>query len=136
MHAQIIQLKNLVGKHHLHVDSDNQKKDGLIHVRFHVENKIWELFIEDEYNDLDTNNQIISAYLVLLALDNYKCEKDFTDWCRTYNLDSGSAFWLNYYKDLAIKIPEIESIIGKIDPIIPALDYTLRSGAFMELKNL
>lgn len=136
MYQELVKLNDLIQKHQLSVEFNEIKRGNLLEVIFRTGRSQWLLFIEDECGDFDINNQSLCAYLVLKSLDDYKGLSDFLAWTNFYYLKANDGFWLQYYRDLAGIVREIENEIGVIDPFINGMDYELRSGAFDALVRL
>ncbi len=126
-------LQNLQQKHQLGVAHADSLRDEVIRVVFSAGERNWEIYIYDEFHDFNIERQLLCVYLALRALDDYNQETDFLTWCYSYRLDATESYWLNYYRGLGDIVKQIEAIIGPIDPIIPQLDYELRSGAYSAL---
>ncbi len=107
--------------------------EELIAVEFSAGNKTWNLFIKDEYDDFDTDNQLVCIYLCLRALEDFDDCDDLNEWCKMYGIKPYSNVVTGYYKQLRKTYQEIKSTIKTIDPCISANDYELRTGAYHEL---
>ena len=135
-YTEIEQLVALQKKYGLSVASKGTVKDRMILVDFAADGKSWPLYIEDEYNDFDSEKQLLCIFLTLRALEDFQESSDFTDWCKQSFLDASNPDWLTYYKELGYRHTEIEETIGPIDSFINSLDYQLRSGAFSALVDI
>lgn len=107
------------------LDSDDKFFFSVI---FSINNKSWNIYVYDEYEDFDESKPLISFYLTLVALDEYWISEDYLEWCLGYGLDSKENKWLEHFRDLATIYREIEGILGKVDQCISNYDYTLRTG--------
>lgn len=107
--------------------------EELIAVEFSAGGKSWNLFIKDEYDDFDTDNQLVCIYLCLRALEDYSDCEDVNDWCKMYSIRPHSNVITNYHKQLRKTYQEIKAVIKNIDPCISAYDYEMRGGAYNEL---
>lgn len=101
-------------------------------ILFQIGENSWELYCDDEYEDLSESSTFMNVFLALRELQIYKEEDDFITWS---NQNNGSHL-LNYYQTLAKSIIEIESLIGEINPFFSDYDYQMRTGSIIELIEL
>ena len=106
--------------------------DEMLQVTLRSKNKEWNLFIENEYDDFDINNQPVCIYLTLRALDDYRIEGDYKSWIGYFSLENNE-HWKNYYEYLGNACNEIEALWGEIDTFIKDEDYLMCDGAYVEL---
>lgn len=111
----------------------NSENPYFFPVLFSINDKSWQIFIDDEYKHFNPDNSLICLYLILSALEEYKESSDYLQWCKFNNLNASNLNWLDYYKDLETTYLEIESELGEIDACISDYDYTLRTGVTEEL---
>ena len=97
--------------------------------------KTFNMFVEDEYNDFQIENPLLSLSLVLRELEIYKEEDDFLAWCKSQILSSSNSLVLNYYKTLDNIYNDIEMIMGSISNPISSWDFEMNSGAVQELRK-
>ena len=102
-------------------------------VDLYIGKQSWPILIDDEYNDLREDRQLMALYLVLRELEIYQNEPDFLKWCMHNGSDSSDFYLLEYYRSLGRAIYTIEKLIGQIDSRISSLDYELRTGTIHEL---
>ncbi len=98
-----------------------------------IQQSSWTILIDDEYDDLKEESQLMCLYLILRELEIYQSETDFLTWCNQNGSNAANSMLLQYYKDLGKTTLEIESILGSIDSQITDLDYQLRTGIIEEL---
>ncbi|WP_406683154.1 hypothetical protein N1F78_10715 [Seonamhaeicola sp. MEBiC1930] len=116
------------------VDSIDNKPDAFW-VTITISGNSWNIFIDDEYQHFNNEKPLINLYLTLVALEIYKASDDFLVWCREQVIDDTIIKWLDYYKSLNKTYREIESILGKIDSVVPYFDYSLQTGVGKALLN-
>ena len=107
--------------------------EGLKCAEIQIGEKSWVILVDDEYDDLIQERQLMCFFLVLRELEIYQSESDFLRWCSQNGWDPKDSKLLYYYKQLGKTVLEIESIIGEIDSKISGLDYELRTGVIDEL---
>ncbi|GAB5564989.1 MAG: hypothetical protein Wins2KO_20520 [Winogradskyella sp.] len=108
-------------------------KSGVFFVKLTILSQSWNILIDDEFGDFTSKNPIFNWFLVLYALETYKESQDVLEWSNEYNVNPVNL--LEYYKELATILNEIEAIIGEIDPLISSFDYTLRTGIINALLD-
>lgn len=104
-------------------------------VELRLKGQSWLLYIEDEYGDFSTRNQLACLFLVLRSLEDYAESEDYLSWCLHYGLNASDNQWLDYFLGLEWLHREIKEAIGKIEPGISSWDYQLRSGAYQALMQ-
>lgn len=102
-------------------------------VDFIIGEQSWPILIDDEYNDLREDRQLMALFLVLRELEIYQSEPDFLKWCMQNGSDPADFHLLEYYRSMGRSMYAIEKIIGTIDSHISSLDYELRTGIIREL---
>lgn len=91
-----------------------------------INNKSWEIYVDDEYQDFDKNN-LVAFYLTLNALEQYRDDPDFLVWAKENYIDASNSKWLSYYKSIDTIINEIEGILGEINSQISYYDYSMHT---------
>ncbi len=135
-YPEVNQLIKLQKDYNLSVESLSTEITDFQQVRFYIGKQSWDVYIDNEYHDFNTDKPLVCIYLVLSALEDYSDADDFLQWCRHLGLNASDQKWLDYFRQLARSYNEIEKILGKIDSFINPLDYQLRSGAFSVLSSL
>ncbi len=103
-------------------------------IKLSIATHSWDLYIEDEYQEFETNS-LIKLFLTLRALEDYEEASDYAHWCRLLRL-APSPKWEAYYAYLTTAYSAISGILGKVDSFIPSLDYQLKSGDYYYLLRL
>ena len=104
-------------------------------VVFSLEDKSFNLFVDDDYSDLKYNNHLLTLYLVLRELDYYSDSSDYILWCKEHLLEPENKQVISYYRSLGSNYRDIEKILGKIDSQISDYDFELNAGAAQELRS-
>lgn len=103
---------------------------------FQVDGQKWRLLIEDEFDELESDNQVLKLFLVLSSLEGYEEAADFLEWARDSEQDAADSEVLEYFRSLDKIVPEIKSALGGINPFITSYDYHMNAGAAKALRNL
>ena len=103
-------------------------------VSLQIRDTLIELFVADEYGDLNESNQLLSLCLVLRELEQYQEAGDYLVWCRYNSLDPSDEQVRAYHMDLRFLSRNIESLLGEIDSCISNLDFELNAGAVQWLR--
>lgn len=101
-----------------------------------LNNTIFIIFIDDEYNDVNVANQLMCFFLILRELEIYNDSTDYLDWCKQNGINANEEQLRQYYITLAIIYPKIEKILGKIDSCISSMDYQLSTGIVQKLRGI
>lgn len=107
--------------------------EKFILVAFSIDDRSWNVYIDDEYNDYSDDNALMNLFLILSSLEDYNESKDYLTWCKQYGIDASELHWLDYYKSLGVIYAEIKSSLGLINPCISSIDYQLRTGVIKSL---
>ncbi len=138
-YPEIQALQQLHTDHRIHIAviQDQYLGDKQDHpkVRCILNDRSFELYVDDEYSDLAIGNPLLSLCLVLRELETFQEEEDLLRWSNSKSLNPGSPAVLNYYKKLSKIYAEIEQELGKIDSQISDLDFQLNAGAVQILRT-
>lgn len=104
-------------------------------VSLQIRDNLYELFVADEYNDLDESNQLLSFCLVLRELEQYQEAGDYLAWCRYNSLDPSDEQVRAYHMNLRFLWRNIESLLGGVDSCIRNMDFELNAGAAQWLRK-
>jgi len=115
---------------------ENPKLISSAWVKFAVNGKSWTILVDDEFDDLQTDNEVLALFMVLLSLQGYQRSNDFLEWCLDFELDASNAEMLELYRSLEKYVPEIEKELGGLDPYITSFDFHMNAGATEGLRNL
>lgn len=115
---------------------DLPNKGSSMWVNFQVDNQSWDLLIEDEFEELESDNQALRLFLVLSSLEGYEEAADFLEWARDSEQDAADSEVLEYFRSLEKIVSEIKNALGSINPFISSYDYHMNAGAAKALRNL
>lgn len=132
MFPELSQFYRFINDQEVSVSYTGKIVDELLSVTLKSKDKEWNLFIENEYDDFDVNNQPVCIYLVLRALDDFRIEANFKNWSGYFSLEHND-HWKGYYAYLGKAYAEIETLWGSIDTFIKDDDYLMCDGAYVEL---
>lgn len=104
-------------------------------VVFRIGSTSYNIYIDDEFNDLRIGNSLLNLCLVLRSLEIYEDTDDYLQWCTELGIDSSDNIARAYHMGLRTMYSEIESRIGKIDSCISDFDFELNAGAAQELRR-
>ena len=104
-------------------------------VEFQLAGKQFEIFIDDEFDDLRKNYPLLNLCLVLRELEGYAWADDLLIWCQERFLDPADPQVLDAYRELGKTYQAIESIIGTIDPFVTDWDFEMNAGAAQALRR-
>lgn len=136
-YAEIEYLKQYFRRNFISIEKDkNTNSSHFTPVKLKIDSKVWEILVDDEYDDFNAKNQLMCLFLVFSSLEMYAESSDYFDWCKQNGLNSSDREWLEYYKELEIVYQEIENRIGKIDSCISPYDYSLRTGVAKRLASM
>ncbi|MBL4604318.1 MAG: hypothetical protein JKY02_01210 [Flavobacteriaceae bacterium] len=104
-------------------------------VEFTLDKKIFNFYVEDEYEDIRYNYPLLNLCLVLRELEFYAESTDYLIWCEERYFDPKNKDILAHFRNLGTIYREVEKIIGKIDSSISDWDFEMGSGASWELRK-
>ena len=135
----LLNIQNFITSNQIEVQTSTNKiiSKNLIPIELRANNNLYIVHIDDEYDDLMFNNNLLNAILVFRELANINDSLDFLEWCKTHRLDPNSSMLLNYYQHICKKIENISSLFPEntIDYFISDLDFQLNSGAIQLLRK-
>ena len=107
-------------------------------LELNLDNNIYIIYVDDEYNDVNEANQLMCFFLILRELEIFNDSTDYLNWCKQLgvNLIAYDQKLRAYYNSLKISYSEIEKALGKIDSCISSLDYQLSTGVVKKLRSM
>ena len=105
-------------------------------VRFELSGQKFELFVDDEYDDLRKNYPLLNLCLVLRELEGYDYARDYEIWCQERFLDPKNAQVKANYTHLAKVYASVKRILGKVDGQVSDYDFELNAGAAQKLRRV
>ena len=138
-YLEIEQLEDLIKLHSIEVETQPgiflTGDESYTAVKFRIGNHIHELFVFDEYDDLELNNPPLSLCLVLRELETYRDAEDFLVWCKEQGLEPGNDAARSYHMGLNSIYKRVIEVLGPIDSALSDLDFQLNSGAAQYLRS-
>ena len=138
-HPNITALNKLYLKHKASVDVSPSillcDRPDYRRVSLTISNRLFTLFVDDEYEDFKYNYPLLNFCLVLRELEDYKDADDFLMWCAERHFDASDRKLKDYFIDLGNTFTEIESILGGINSFIPNMDFELSMGEVYILRS-
>lgn len=139
-YPEIDRLKTLWLKHAVKTKTDRgqllQGKSYYPKVQFTLGGQNFELFVDDEYDDLERNTPLLSFCLILRELEGYAYTPDYEVWCQERSLDPNAEDAYQAFKQLEKVYGKVKSILGKIDSQISDFDFELNAGAAQALRKI
>ena len=105
-------------------------------LELNLNNSIFTIYIDDEYNDVNEANPLLCFFLILRELEIYNDSTDYLNWCKQVGVNADDEQLRQYYITLGTSYKKIEKILGEIDSCISSLDYQLSTGAIKKLRGL
>jgi len=139
-YPEIAALAEINHKFKVAIEVINEKylagKDYYPAIRITLQNKSFDLFVDDEYEDLEMGNHLLSLCLVLRELEAYQDADDFLIWCKQNAFPPSNIEVQNYHRSLGAIYREVEKIIGKVDSKVSDYDFELNAGAAQALRGM
>lgn len=104
-------------------------------VEFQIRNKVFKLFVDDEFDDLKLNKTPLSLCVDLREIEGVSIEGPYPNWCKALNLDASNAEVPSHYDNLQKVSKELKTQVGSFDSTISDYDFTLNAGAAQELRE-
>lgn len=95
----------------------------------------FDLFVDDEYDDLRKNYPLLNLCLVLRELEGYALADDYLVWCQERFFDPGDERIRSNYTRLGEVYGTVESILGNIDSHVSDFDFEMNAGAAQRLRK-
>lgn len=92
--------------------------------------------VEDEYDDLHIDSELLHLILVLREIETIDTSTDFLDWCHQLDLNASNHQLLVYYNEMTSKLSDFNKLFddGKITSFITDLDFQLNAGGIQILR--
>ena len=104
-------------------------------VVFKLAGKTFELYVDDEYDDLKNNYPLLNLCLVLRELEGYAWADDLLVWSMERGLDPGDPQVLNFYRELGRIYTDVAAILGKVESFVSDWDFEMNAGAAQALRR-
>lgn len=111
--------------------------EGVFDATLLIKNNSYLVLIQDEYNDLEIQNPLLHAVLVLREWEIIDDSIDYLDWCKAQGYPTKSEYLRQYYQDAVSKLSQISNYFegGNITSFISDLDFQLNAGAVQFLRK-
>jgi hypothetical protein len=137
-YAEITKLQDLRSQHNIEIRATEELlcgRDDLRKVVITVKQRPFNIYVDDEYQDLAIDNPDLHLCLVLRALEDFKDAEDFLIWCQRLYIDPTDSTARQYHMDLNSVYARIASHIGTVDSYISNSDFELNAGAVQKLRQ-
>lgn len=140
LYPEITKLNRFIAKYNCHCKLPNgalKHYGDLIRADFTINNTLFTVYLDDEYDDVSLNNSALLVLLALRSLEHIQDTTDYLQWCNQLFLDPDAPELLEYYK-AATRFCEQLIILfdgGKIESFISDLDFELNAGAAQYLRK-
>ena len=104
-------------------------------VNFEIGGKSFQIFVDDEYDDLRYNYPLLNLCLVLRELEGYVYANGYEIWCQERFLNKEDEQVTQSYKHIANTYQEVAQIIGEIKSYVTDFDFELNAGAAQRLRR-
>lgn len=138
-YPEINNIQNFITSNKVYINKTNSEqidnKLKPLHLRIGKSTHI--VHVDDEYEDLRYNNNLLNFVLVFRELELINETTDFLDWCKQQALNATNDKLLNYYKDTVKLLPGINDYFPnkKLTSFISDLDFQLNAGAIQCLRK-
>ena len=100
-----------------------------------ISGKEFQLYLDDEYRDLEVGNPLLDLCLVLRELEDYAFHDDYLVWCTAKGLDSSNESVRAYHMGLRKTYTQVKAVIGQIKSYVSDYDFELNAGAAQALRE-
>ncbi|MBO6515350.1 MAG: hypothetical protein JJ975_02265 [Bacteroidia bacterium] len=104
-------------------------------VKCTINNEPFNIYVDNEYDDLQLRSNLLSFCMVLRSLENYALSADYLQWCNEHALVVNNHKNRDYYMSLGGVYRRVQESIGTIDSCISDFDFELNAGAAQYLRN-
>ncbi len=136
-YPEIAALKKFISDYNVHIQPQTTSPilQTLIPLSVQIANHKFTVYVQDEYDDLTTNNLTIYTLLVLRELELIEDSTDYLNWCHMQCINASTESLRSYYQEITKYIPKLYPNFNtnKITSFISDLDYQLNSGAMQWL---
>lgn len=138
-YAEIAKLQDLRSQHDIEIfvtDVLLCHRDDLRKVVMTIKQRPYEIYVDDEYQDLIIDNPDLHLCLVLRSLEDFQDADDFLTWCQRLYIDPADSTARQYHMNLNSVCARITAHIGTIDSFISNSDFELNAGAAQKIRQL
>ncbi len=105
----------------------------LVHVT--IAGQHFNVFVDDEYDDLRYNYPLLNLCLVLRELEGYALATEYEIWCQERLLDSANPQVKENHKHLATVYKAVTQLLGEVNSHVTDYDFELNAGAAQRLRR-
>lgn len=111
--------------------------EGVFSCTVIINTSFYQVFIQDEYQDLKIKNTLLHAVLALREWEIIDESTDYLDWCLQQGFPTNNEVLRHYYQETAAKLPQISRYFKdtKLTSFISDLDFQLNAGAAQFLRS-
>ncbi|MDC8005041.1 hypothetical protein POV27_13345 [Aureisphaera galaxeae] len=137
-YPEIEALKAFIEKHSVTAKNSNSERilEGLLPVYFEMGRIAVEIQVQDEYNDLSRNNDLLSVVLCLRELEMIDEAENYEGWCFQNGIKGNEALQV-YFTEIEKVVPQLKQYFldKELDSFISDWDFQLNAGAIQELRK-
>lgn len=104
--------------------------------RVWIEDKSFDVYLDNEYKDVEENNPAVLLQLLLFEIEGFEEAKNFPVWAKELGLDASlnpvHQLWLHWEETA----PALRKLLGQKLKGISSYEFYLNSGATQELRSL
>ncbi|MEP2935328.1 MAG: hypothetical protein ABJM06_06395 [Gilvibacter sp.] len=140
MYPEITQLESFVLEHDCHctlLQVHYPEFGALVPCNLRLKRYSFDVFLDDEYEDVKRNNQLLLFELSLQSLVQVRESSDFLDWCNQLGLNPVHSSLLDYYKKAHAFCEQIAFLFtgNTVQGFISNWDFGLNAGAAQYLRT-
>ena len=139
-YPEIVALNEIYARHKVWTKTDRSRVLGgqayypLVHVE--LGGRKFDLFVDDEYDDLKYNYPTLNLCLVLRELEGYDLARDYEIWCQERSLDPADEQIRRNHRHLAEVYAAVKEILGEVDSKVSDFDFEMNARAALRLRKL
>lgn len=139
-YPEIVALNEMYIRHKVWIKTDRSQLLGgkdyypLVHVE--LSGQQFDIFVDDEYDDLKYNYPILNLCLVLRELEGYAWAQEYETWCQERYFNPADAQVRHNHRHLSEVHATVKQILGEIDSKVSDFDFEMNAGAAWNLRKL
>ncbi len=103
-------------------------------IHFSILDKQFNLFVDDEFDDLKVNSNPLSVCIALRALESYDFAEDYLVWCTQHNFDAADMQVRDHFQNLGEIVAWFAKNQIQVDSFISDFDFELNAGVAQFLR--
>ncbi|MCT4623373.1 MAG: hypothetical protein N4A46_07090 [Schleiferiaceae bacterium] len=104
-------------------------------VHFELSGTHFEIYVDDEYDDLRKNYPLLNLCLVLRELEGFDYSRNYEVWCQERYKEIKNPQVKANFDHLEEVYNSVEKILGKIDSFVTDFDFEMNAGAAQALRR-